>query len=159
MAIKPQNTIPVLKDKIVNYHLDLSSATTAKPVFCDLDADYELVNVDLVVTTTYIALAAASVSIGHGAYVDSSGATVNADNTQYVNAVSLGTSQIAAGTPVPLTPDLTYVPAGAPLTITQPAATSQTGEVLVVLKLRPKEKAHGNASKRPGASAQKLSTE
>lgn len=153
MAIKPQNTIPVLKDKVVNYHLDLSAATSDKPIFCDLDADYTLVNVDFVVTTTYIALAAASVSLGQAAYTDAAGDVVAADTTRYMNAVSLGTSQRAAGTVVSVTPDDVDVPAGATLTLTQPAATSQTGEIIVVLKLRPKEKAHGNASKRPGASA------
>lgn len=153
MAIKPQNTIPVLKDKVINVFLDLSSGYDVRPVFLDTENSYTVISASVVVYSLYNAANPAEISVGHSAYTDRDGLLQGGYVQHYVNNASLGNSELTAGTPVDLPINNTHLPAGASLLVEQIPVVSQVGEVMLCVKLRPVEKANGNASKRPGASA------
>jgi hypothetical protein len=153
MAVKPQNVVPVLKDKLINLFVDYSAGltNTGKPFFVDPDNDYDVIDVKVYHSIAYIASQAVTLSVGAGAKPDGTGASA----TAFVNAQSLGTAAIAAGQTSDVTQTSTKVlEAGVGLTVTCASSGSQTGEGVISIRLRPKEKVNGNATKRPGASAQ-----
>jgi hypothetical protein len=153
MSVKPQNCVPSIKDKLITLFNDYSAGltNTGKPFFVDPDNAYEVISVSVVHSVNYIASQAVTLSVGHGA--GPNGETNSA--TAFVNAQSLGTAAIAAGEESTVTQTATKVlPAGVPLTVTCASSGSQTGEGVICIRLRPQEKARGNASKRPGAAAQ-----
>ena len=153
MAVKPQNVVPALKDKLIELFVDWSAGltNTGKPFFVDPLHDYDIISVEAYHSIAYIANQAVTISVGRGVKPDGTVASA----TAFVNAQSLGTAAIAAGQTSELTQqDEKILEAGVGLTVTCAAAASQTGEGVIVVRLRPKEKVNGNASKRPGASAQ-----
>jgi len=160
MPVKPQNTIPVLKDKLVGpITHDFSVALSADTIFLDTENAYELISMKILVTTAHIASQAVTYDVGLTDYVDSDGDTVSADTDVLVDANGTvagtsGTAAVAAGALITIPLTNTLVPAGAGVTLVSAGNASQTGVGEIVLRLRPREKAYGNASKRPGASAQ-----
>jgi len=150
--IKPQNVVPVLKDKVITLWSDWSSGLTnsGKPIFFHPDTNYQVVAVNVLHSVAYIANQAVTISVG-----TSDGPGGSGSATKFVNAVSLGTAAIASGatTSLPLS-NTVVLPAGTGLVVTNASSGSQTGEGVIQVILRPQEKVHGNASKRPGAAAQ-----
>ena len=151
--MKPSNCVPSVKDKKIAVFWDFSAAlsNSGKPVFCDPDDAYDVVNVDILVSTTTTASQAITLSVGHTA-----GAGALASATAFVNAQSLyGSTSQAAGVISAITQtDTKVLAAGQGLTITGGNNGSQGGEGLVIVTLRPKDRERGNISKRPGASSQ-----
>jgi hypothetical protein len=155
MSVKPNNAVPVMKDRLVNVFHDFSSAinNTGKPVFVDPLHDWEVVEVKVVVSVAHIASNAVTYDIGHTAYLNAAGATVAADTDHFVAAQTTGTAAKAAGSVVQLTQTATKkLPKGAPLVITSAAAVSQTGEGILSIRLRPYTPSVGNSGKRPKAA-------
>ena len=151
--IKPSNVIPALKDLLIEAFIDYSAGltNTGKPFFVDPDNDYDVIEVFLVHSVNYIVnQALTGVSVGQGA-----GPQGGATLTRFVNSVSLGTAAIAAGVKTSLTLSSTVIlQKGHPLVITCPASASQTGEGILGVRLRPKDKPVGNSTKRPSSDAQ-----
>jgi len=76
------------------------------------------------------------------------------DSDRFVDAQSLGAAVLAVGSESALAQTATKILQGghwANVTHTQNA--SQTGQGIIVVRLRPKELARGNVSKRPGGAA------
>ena len=158
--VKGSNCVPAVKDKLVEVFWDLSSGitNTGKPIFVDPLDDYEVVSVDLVVSVTYVASQAVTLSAGVTA-----GPSNNASSTKFLSSKTMGTTQVAAGVAINLlalsttSTDNRLLPKGAGLVLTSAGNGSQTGEGVLVVRLRPLDRARGNISKRPGASAQATS--
>lgn len=152
MATKPQNTIPVLKDKIINVFIDLSTELEDRAFFLDPHSAYKVMDASFTVYSLYNALAPASVSVGLGVHYDDAGVPFGGWAQYYVNNVSLGNAEIEAGHRIWLPLDHDILPVGGPLLVSNWATVSQVGTGTLTVRLRPLEKAHGNASKRPSAS-------
>jgi len=154
MTVKPSNVIPVLKDKVLNTSvIDFSGATATLDLLdaIDVNNDWEVVDVTLVVTTAYIVSQAVTLDVGQSAGPGG----VAADVDRFVDAQSLGAAAVALGESIgPLTGTSTKIlQAGHSLTVTHTQNASQTGEGYVVVRLRPKDAPRGNTSKRPGGAA------
>lgn len=153
MPVKPQNCVPVIKDKVLSTPtIDFSGSTATVALDGSLDPDYiwEVIEVSVMMDATYIASQDTTLDVGVS--VGPSGA---ADVDRFVDAVALGTAEIAVGVQTVLTQTSTKtLPAGHKVTVTHTQSASQTGTGIVTIRLRPQELARGNASKRPGASAQ-----
>ena len=143
MAVKPQNCVPVIKDKVVNKFLDLSAGAAIAGgtglVFIDPDNDYEIVEAKF---TTTVTLTSTSTTVILG--------TV-ADDNHFVESVNLAAT--AGNRVVGVTQSLTLTGtkkllAGKHLVLLS-TGTGNTGEGLFTIVLRPLEKARGNATKRP----------
>lgn len=152
MPTKPSNVVNSLRDKIVNVTWDLSASATNQE-FVDFDTDYDVVEVKGVVKHGAAIVgdgSSATLKVGHGAV----GSTVSADDDAFVTVTAAPASATAAGVALTFTQtSVKKLPAGAILLITATAnGETDTGEVLIQVRLRPHDKARGNSSKRPSAA-------
>jgi len=154
MSVKPSNVIPVLKDKLLTTPvIDFSAATATVDLLesVDLNNDWEVVDVSVVVTTAYVVSQAVTVNVGQSAGPGG----VAADVDRFVDAQSLGAVAVGVGDSIgPLAQTTTKIlQAGHSVTVEHTQLAGQTGEGYAVVRLRPKDAARGNVSKRPGGAA------
>lgn len=147
--IKPQNVVPVLKDKKIRTFWDLSAGLAVAGgggvAFCDPDNTYEVISVKVIPTVT---LSGTTTNLKVG---------TNADDDHFVTSVDVvataGNRVVGVANSLTLVTGQRLLTAGQVLELVS-TGTADTGEAIVVTTLRPVEKSRGNASKRPGASAQ-----
>lgn len=148
MAVKPQNCVPVLKDKVINKWWDLSVglavAGGGAVLFCDPDYAYEVISVKLEPTVT---LSGTSTSLVVGTIADTD------HFVESVNVVATAGNRVVGVSQTLTLTSTVLLPAGTPL-VAVSTGTADTGEALVSIRLRPVELPRGNASKRPSADAQ-----
>jgi hypothetical protein len=147
MAVKPQNTLPVLKDKKIVFWWDLSAGLAVAGgtglKFLDSDNAYQVISVKVQPTVT-LTSTATTITVG-------TVATPNKFVTSVDVAATAGNRVVGVTQTLTLTSTV-LLPADTPLVLTS-TGTANTGEALVTVTLRPVEKARGNATKRPGADA------
>lgn len=170
MAIKARNAVPALKDRFLSKFIDLSAmpalAGGSALLFMSTEYDMEVVSLSAVVTVVTTAVAS-PFHIGYAAFTDRYGIPVIADPSHFLtdalcrdaNGQSFSTQVLTVGSqhllPAPGTIGGTgtpILPRGAPLTVIG-TNTANTGEILLSVILRPKDKDRGDASKRPGGAS------
>jgi hypothetical protein len=168
MPTKPHNCVPSIKDKIITVPLDLSAfpGVSQRVLFLNLFYDFEVKSIAALVTVVTTAVAS-PFSIGFGTYTDIHGNIIPGVDNFYLtlaNCVDVtgqpfSTGILPVGTlcffPSPVDPNGTgakNLPMGAPLTVVG-ANTANTGEVVLNIAVRPKDKDRGDSSKRPSGAA------
>lgn len=145
MSVKPSNCQNVIRDKVVMSDILTPSGATGdqpKPLFVDPECVYDVVSVDFVVTTPYVAGQPAQVRVG-----------IIGNPIKFVNNQSLGAAAVGAGGvvgPLPQT-NTVRLEKGQALTVGHNQAAAQTGEGILVIKLRPHDQQYVG-SKRPQAA-------
>jgi hypothetical protein len=168
MPVKSHNTVPAIKDRIINFPLTLGTIPTgaAATLFMDLWYDYEIKSMAALVRVVTLA-APVAFTLGYGSYTDPHGivqpAVVNqflpAANTLDANGQAFSTAVLPVGSlhvfkllPDPNGLGLNILRAGSPLVIAGPTVVN-TGQITLNVVLRPKDLDRGDSSKRPwGAS-------
>lgn len=141
--IKPRNCHNAIRDKIVVLdNMDVSGASAqTKFGFLDPNTAYQIVAAWAIPSVAYIASQATSVKLG-----------TTADDDKFAASQSMGTAVVAVGARVALTLNTDNVlDAGEGLTASHVQAASQTGEVKIVVQLRPFD-TKNVGSKRPQAA-------
>jgi hypothetical protein len=168
--LKAHNAVPAIKDKKIQKFVDLSAmpaiAGGSALLFCDPAYDYEVVGISALVTVVTTAVAS-PFALGASAYQNIAGTIVAVDLSRFLTTAlcldsagaSFSTGILALGSRhnfiAPGAPGGTGNPilyAGAALTLTG-TNTANTGELLVTVTVRPKDKDRGDHSKRPGGAS------
>jgi len=145
MATKPSNCVNSIRDKLVMTPIIDFSVADADPIeFVDPDTPYELVSLEVVMTTAYIGSEEVPVNAG-----------ISGDETKLIAAASLGADAIGVGDRAgPISPDdpeVVRLEAGEALTLGHDQAGSQTGEGRIIARLRPYD-VQNFSTKRPQAA-------
>jgi hypothetical protein len=166
--IKAHNVIPALKDSVISFPMALGTIPTGQNavMFFNPFYDYQIVAMAALVTTTTQA-AAVAFKIGTGAYTDENGVVQAAIPEQFlpaanaldINGQPFSTQVLPAGTLqfFPIQPDpqglgLNILRAGQTLVVSGPTVTN-SGNIILSIALRPKDKDRNDFSKRPGGAA------
>jgi hypothetical protein len=145
MSVKPSNCQNVIRDHVARSTLITLSAATGNeptPLFVDPDAVWEVVSVDWVVTTAYVAGQATNVNVG-----------IIGSPNKFVNNQSLGAVAVAAGGVVGPLPQTTTkrLEKGQVLIAGHTQVAAQSGVGIIIVKLRPQDQKY-LGSKRPQAA-------
>lgn len=143
MAVKPSNVVNQLRDKVIlSPVIDLSAATATlvPPLFVDPVHKWQVWMVSFLATVDYIAAQATNVNVG-----------TFADPDAFVDDVSLGVDLISAGDlgdALAIEEDSRVLEVGEPLVVGHVQNGSQSGEGLLVIRLRAMDQ-QPFATKRP----------
>ena len=151
MAIKPSNVVDSLRDKLVEVAWDLDVASTSATLspFVDFSTDYNVVEITGIVIAATGTSAAATVKVGYGAY----GSEVADDDAFVASVVRPLSASAGATVDFTLVEEMAALPAGAPLTVTRTVGgDASTGVILMQIRLRPRDYARSNRTKRPSAA-------
>jgi len=150
--LTPKNAVPVIKDKLINLFWEMGSGIDVEvgAIFVDHEDDYDVIESSLAILTDHVASqAVADVNVGIAA-----GPNDIADAGRFVTNGTTGTALVAAGGKITFAPTTVKIlPAGTPLAVTSAGTGGQSGTAIFQVRLRPKQRARGNASKRPGGAA------
>lgn len=150
MPQKPSNVVNSLRDKVITFKWDLSASAT-NHLFVDNLTTYNVVEVIAVVLDSAPIVgnaSSATLKIGAG-----TGAAA-VDDDVFVSATAAPAEATAAGEILDFTVNSTNKLAPGEVLIATAAAGGETdtGEVLVQIRLRPRDEARGNSSKRPSSA-------